>query len=126
MAPAPLLFLPSRLFATTVTTAKLSSLFSAASSSAGPLSSRKTFSHIFQECASQRDLVAGMAAHARMVTSGFNPTVFVANCLMHMYVRCSLLDLARKVFDHLTPRDTVSWNVMIAGIFARGNTLGVY
>ncbi|CAA6670673.1 unnamed protein product [Spirodela intermedia] len=76
---------------------------------------RRNFSRIFQECAAQVDLPAGMAAHGRMIISGFLPTFFVANCLLHMYVRCSRLDLAHHLFDHLPHRDTVTWNILLAG-----------
>ncbi|KAH9308457.1 hypothetical protein KI387_036368, partial [Taxus chinensis] len=32
-----------------------------------------------------------------------------------MYAKCERLDLARKVFDTLCKRETVSWNAMIGG-----------
>ncbi|XP_075501271.1 LOW QUALITY PROTEIN: pentatricopeptide repeat-containing protein At3g02330, mitochondrial-like [Primulina tabacum] len=76
---------------------------------------RKTFSNIFQECSKQRSLEPGQQAHARMVVSGFQPTIFVTNCLIQMYIKCSHLECANKVFDKLSERDTVSWNVMIFG-----------
>ncbi|KAF8407910.1 hypothetical protein HHK36_007048 [Tetracentron sinense] len=50
-----------------------------------------------------------------MITTGFNPTVFVMNCLIHMYIKCSSIDYASKVFDWMPQRDTVSWNAMIFG-----------
>ncbi|KAM0942603.1 putative tetratricopeptide-like helical domain superfamily [Dioscorea sansibarensis] len=81
---------------------------------------RKTFSHIFQECSRSQRPNAGKQAHAQMITSGFSPTIFVSNCLIHMYVRCSLLDLARKVFDEMSHRDTISWNAVISGYLQIG------
>ncbi|CAA7407756.1 unnamed protein product [Spirodela intermedia] len=96
-------------------------LFSAAAAAAAAMDlppatrKRRNFSRIFQECAAQVDLPAGMAAHGRMIISGFLPTFFVANCLLHMYVRCSRLDLAHHLFDHLPHRDTVTWNILLAG-----------
>lgn len=37
-----------------------------------------------------------------------------------MYVRCSLLDLARKVFDEMPHRDIISWNAVISGYLQTG------
>nr|XP_009767912.1 PREDICTED: pentatricopeptide repeat-containing protein At3g02330 [Nicotiana sylvestris] len=76
---------------------------------------RKTFSHIFQECAKQCTQDPGKQAHARMIISGFQPTIFVTNCLIQMYIKCSNLGYADKVFDKMPLRDTVSWNAMIFG-----------
>ncbi|OWM64474.1 pentatricopeptide repeat-containing protein At3g02330, mitochondrial [Punica granatum] len=81
---------------------------------------RKTFSHIFQDCSIQKAISSGKEAHAQMIVSGFTPTVFVENCLMQMYVKCSNLDYARKVFDGMPQRDTVSWNALVFGYAGHG------
>ncbi|CAA0820314.1 Pentatricopeptide repeat-containing protein [Striga hermonthica] len=81
---------------------------------------KKTFSHLFQECSRERSLEPGRQAHARMIASGFEPTVFVANCLLKMYIRCSRLDTARKAFDKMPQRDVVSWNSLISGYAVSG------
>ncbi|KAJ4786462.1 Pentatricopeptide repeat-containing protein [Rhynchospora pubera] len=73
------------------------------------------FSQIFQQYAETGAHLSGRSAHARMLTSGFVPTTHVLNCLMHMYVKCSDLDHAHKVFDRMPCRDLVSWNTVIAG-----------
>ncbi|XP_057859253.1 pentatricopeptide repeat-containing protein At2g33760-like [Cryptomeria japonica] len=36
------------------------------------------------------------------------------NKLIYMYVKCGSSDDARKVFDHMKERDSVSWNTIIA------------
>lgn len=56
-----------------------------------------------------------------MIISGFEPTVFVTNCLIQMYVKCWVLEYAAKVFDGMPQRDTVSWNTMIFGYSESGN-----
>ncbi|KAM7279863.1 hypothetical protein ACFE04_006997 [Oxalis oulophora] len=73
----------------------------------------KTFSHIYQECKYQGALNPGKQAHARMITSGFMPTVFVTNCLIQMYTKCSNLSYGCKVFDRMPHRDVISWNAMV-------------
>lgn len=56
-----------------------------------------------------------------MIVSGFIPTVFVTNCLIEMYRKCSRLDCARNVFDRMPDRDTVTWNAMVSGYASTGN-----
>ncbi|XP_004303223.1 PREDICTED: pentatricopeptide repeat-containing protein At3g02330 [Fragaria vesca subsp. vesca] len=84
----------------------------------------KTFSQIFQQCAHGRALHPGKQAHARMLISGFDPTVFVSNCLIQMYLKCRVLRYAAKVFDEMPQRDTVSWNTMIFG-YAESGDMGL-
>ncbi|XP_011658917.1 pentatricopeptide repeat-containing protein At3g02330, mitochondrial isoform X2 [Cucumis sativus] len=83
-------------------------------------STRKTFSHIFQECSNRRALKPGKEAHAHMILSGFTPTVFVTNCLIQMYVKCCALEYAYKVFEEMPQRDIVSWNTMVFGCAGAG------
>ncbi|XP_024975735.1 pentatricopeptide repeat-containing protein At3g02330, mitochondrial [Cynara cardunculus var. scolymus] len=87
-----------------------------------PLTSfvKRTFSHIYQQCSHQKALDHGKEAHAHMIVSGFLPTVFVTNCLIQMYIKCSNLEYAHKVFDRMPQRDTVSWNAMVFGYAGSG------
>ncbi|XP_030547967.1 pentatricopeptide repeat-containing protein At3g02330, mitochondrial [Rhodamnia argentea] len=82
---------------------------------------RKTFSHLFQDCSSQKALGPGKQSHACMIVTGFSPTVFVTNCLIQMYIKCSSLDYALKVFNRMPLRDTFSWNAVIFGYAGSGN-----
>nr|GMD51835.1 pentatricopeptide repeat-containing protein At3g02330 [Ipomoea batatas] len=81
----------------------------------------QTFCHIFRECSRRKALYAGKQAHALMVTSGFEPTVYVTNCLILMYTRCSDFNYADKVFDRMPNRDVATWNAMISRYSAVGD-----
>ncbi|KAI3813282.1 hypothetical protein L1987_18002 [Smallanthus sonchifolius] len=82
---------------------------------------KRTFSHIYQQCSHQKTLDHGKQAHAHMIVSGFVPTIFVTNCLIQLYIKCSNLQYAHKVFDRMPHRDTVSWNAMLFGYSGIGN-----
>ncbi|KAL4568599.1 hypothetical protein LXL04_024214 [Taraxacum kok-saghyz] len=76
---------------------------------------KRTFSHIYQQCSLQKTLHHGKEAHAHMIVSGFKPTIFVTNCLIQMYIKCTNMEYAHKVFDRMPQRDTISWNAMVFG-----------
>ncbi|KAF3774396.1 Pentatricopeptide repeat-containing protein [Nymphaea thermarum] len=81
---------------------------------------QKTYSHLLQEITSQQAAEAGKQAHAHMITSGFNPTIFVYNCLISMYIKTSNLAYACQVFNRMPERDLISWNTLLAGYAQSG------
>ncbi|XP_019454632.1 PREDICTED: pentatricopeptide repeat-containing protein At3g02330 [Lupinus angustifolius] len=86
-----------------------------------PTNLKLTFSHIFQKCSNLKSLNPGKQAHAQMILSGFVPTIYVTNCLLQFYCKCSNMDYAYKVFDRISQRDVISWNTMIFGYAGIGN-----
>ncbi|KAL5225583.1 hypothetical protein ABZP36_012222 [Zizania latifolia] len=88
-----------------------------------PAPANATFSRIFQLCAQagRESLSVGRTAHARMLVSGFVPTIFVSNCLLQMYARCAGAAYAQEVFDAMPHRDTVSWNTMLTAYSRSGD-----
>ncbi|KAL4591569.1 hypothetical protein LXL04_004538 [Taraxacum kok-saghyz] len=61
-------------------------------------------------------LDVGRMIHGEVLKMGLDSSsVFVQNTLLNFYAKCGNdgVDLARKVFDEMTIRDTVSWNTMI-------------
>lgn len=81
----------------------------------------QTFSHLFQDCSRQKAINPGKQAHGRMIVTGFQPTVFVTNCLIQLYVKCCNLKYAYKVFDGMSERDVISWNAMVFGYATVGD-----
>ncbi|QCE12767.1 cell division protease FtsH [Vigna unguiculata] len=78
-------------------------------------SKKLTFSHIFQKCSNLKALNPGKQAHAQMIVTGFVPNIYVANCLIQFYCKCSNMGYAFNVFDRMPERDVISWNTMIFG-----------
>ncbi|MED6217406.1 hypothetical protein PIB30_017466 [Stylosanthes scabra] len=53
--------------------------------------------------------------HCFVIRGCLDRDVFVMNALITCYSRCGQVVVARKLFDRMPERDTVSWNSMIAG-----------
>ncbi|XP_072959788.1 pentatricopeptide repeat-containing protein At2g39620 [Typha angustifolia] len=62
----------------------------------------------------------GLTLHSYAIRSGFESNVLVGNCLLDMYSKCGRLDYAWNFFNQMSHRDTVSWNVMLAGYAVHG------
>ncbi|XP_010923157.1 pentatricopeptide repeat-containing protein At2g39620 [Elaeis guineensis] len=62
----------------------------------------------------------GMALHSYVIRIGFESHLLVANSLIDMYSKCGRLDYARDFFNQMDNRDTVTWNVMLAGYAIHG------
>lgn len=63
---------------------------------------------------------AGMTLHAYVIRMGFQSKTPVGNCLIDMYAKCGWLDHSEKIFHEMKNKDTVSWNVMLAGYAVHG------
>ncbi|PRQ36020.1 putative pentatricopeptide [Rosa chinensis] len=55
---------------------------------------------------------------------GLEEDVFIGNSLIHFYAECGDLDYARKVFDEMLERNTVSWSSLICGYGMRNMRKG--
>ncbi|CAO2841613.1 unnamed protein product [Amaranthus hypochondriacus] len=58
----------------------------------------------------------GMLLHAHSIIDGFGSDMFVGSAVIDMYLSCSKIGFAYKVFDTVRQRDTVLWNTMISGL----------
>lgn len=58
--------------------------------------------------------VVGSRIHAMIEQSNFNFDVVVATTLISMYTKCSRLEDARRMFEKMPERNTVTWNAMMA------------
>ncbi|XP_062002710.1 pentatricopeptide repeat-containing protein At3g18970 [Rosa rugosa] len=77
-----------------------------------------TYKFVLGACArlpSIPTLVVGREVHARIVKEGIISNILVQTTLLHFYASNKDLDSARKVFDEMTERNSVTWNAMITG-----------
>lgn len=73
-----------------------------------------TLSSILPVCARSNDIISGLLMHLYVIKHGLDTDVFVSNALINMYSKFGRLRDAQRVFDHMTVRDLVSWNSIIA------------
>ncbi|KAM0927377.1 hypothetical protein ACQ4PT_002846 [Festuca glaucescens] len=82
-----------------------------------------TFASALRACAGLRSAALGRAVHRDAVRAGLasGGDVAVCDALVDMYAQCGDLDMARRVFEAMPGvRDTVSWNIMLAGCLRHG------
>uniref|UniRef100_A0A0E0K127 Uncharacterized protein n=1 Tax=Oryza punctata TaxID=4537 RepID=A0A0E0K127_ORYPU len=73
-------------------------------------------------CAGLRDARHLRELHDAVVVLGMEVTVIMANAMVDAYSKVGRVEDARRVFDQMTIRDSVSWTSMIAG-YCRANML---
>ncbi|XP_061355260.1 pentatricopeptide repeat-containing protein At4g13650 [Gastrolobium bilobum] len=82
----------------------------------------KTFAGVLRGCCSGNVVPVHYVEqiHARTITSGFENSLFICNPLIDFYFKNGFLNSAKKVFDNLQQRDSVSWVAMISGLSQSG------
>uniref|UniRef100_A0A0E0CT50 DYW domain-containing protein n=1 Tax=Oryza meridionalis TaxID=40149 RepID=A0A0E0CT50_9ORYZ len=73
-----------------------------------------SFSAALAACSRHASPSPGFSIHGFLLKSGFASDVFAANSLLHFYGSFGLHSLARKLFDEMPARDTVSFNTLIS------------
>ncbi|KAK2632353.1 hypothetical protein EUGRSUZ_L01664 [Eucalyptus grandis] len=66
-------------------------------------------------CSKFRSSVYGRQVHAEIVKDGYANNVCVGSALVHMYCKYGDIDDARRFFDMMPYKNTVTWNEMIHG-----------
>lgn len=81
-----------------------------------------TFSALIKAAAASLDAGAGAQVHAQVIAlGGFGSDLYVNNTLLDMYIKCGVLEDARRVFDDMPLRDVISWTAMVVGYVKSGN-----
>ncbi|XP_068646627.1 pentatricopeptide repeat-containing protein At5g40410, mitochondrial [Aristolochia californica] len=68
----------------------------------------------------------GMRLHGYVEKAGFLSFAEVVNSLITMHGKCGLIDLAHKLFEVVTTKNTVSWNSIITIHSQTGSVEGVF
>lgn len=71
-------------------------------------------------CADGKTLTAGVQFHALLVKVGYVSSIPIGSSLISFYSRCSQLEIAHRVFQNMTAKNTVTWTALISG-YAQDN-----
>ncbi|XP_050230810.1 pentatricopeptide repeat-containing protein At4g35130, chloroplastic [Mercurialis annua] len=80
-----------------------------------------TFPFVIKACGRLFWLTEGQKVHAKLIKIGLELDIYVCNCLVDMYFKFGLIEIAEKVFDEMPIRDLVSWNSMVSGYLLVGD-----
>lgn len=72
-----------------------------------------TLMTVLPGCASLVALAKGREIHAYAIRNALATDIAVGSALVDMYAKCGCLDIARRVFDSMTTKNVITWNVLI-------------
>lgn len=72
-----------------------------------------TISSLLPASANVMNLRRGREIHGFSIVSGIEDDLFVSTSLVDMYGKCGVISDAEKIFDHMTRKNTISWNSMV-------------
>ncbi|KAK8491139.1 hypothetical protein V6N11_037908, partial [Hibiscus sabdariffa] len=75
-----------------------------------------TYAFAIASASTLSDEKVGILLHEHAVVDGYGMDLFVGTAVVDFYLKIWRVDTARKVFDKMPVRDTVSWNSMISGL----------
>ncbi|XP_077253501.1 tetratricopeptide repeat (TPR)-like superfamily protein [Tasmannia lanceolata] len=79
-----------------------------------------TFPFLLKACTNLSALEETRQIHGHIIKYGLGDEVYAANSLLHVYAKYGRISSARRLFDRIQSRDTVSWNSMINGYAKSG------
>nr|GEX37164.1 hypothetical protein [Tanacetum cinerariifolium] len=79
-----------------------------------------TFGTVLTACGNLGRVKQGKEVHGKVVVSGICDNVVVDSSLVDMYGKCGSLSEARKVFDRMRERNSVTWCALLGGYCQKG------
>ncbi|GMI65415.1 hypothetical protein like AT1G09190 [Hibiscus trionum] len=80
-----------------------------------------TFSPLLKACSGLSDVRIGQCIHGEVIKSGFELFGSVQVGVLEVYSTGGRMEEAKKVFDGMSKRDVIVWNLMIRGFCKRGD-----
>lgn len=80
-----------------------------------------SYAIIINCCSSLTSLFQGKQVQGLILRNGYGSDVYVGTSLIDMYCKCGEVDGARRFFDMMPCRNTVTWNEMIHGYAHNGH-----
>ncbi|KAL6176741.1 hypothetical protein ACLB2K_053374 [Fragaria x ananassa] len=66
-------------------------------------------------CCTMQSLGAGIQIHSLVIKLGYELNLPVRNAIMYLYLKCGMINEARKLFNGMGDMSLITWNAMIAG-----------
>ncbi|XP_010550481.1 PREDICTED: pentatricopeptide repeat-containing protein At3g51320 [Tarenaya hassleriana] len=70
---------------------------------------------LLRACGRSARLKEGRSVHASLLKTLLNSNVIIDTALIDMYCKCKEVESGRRIFDSLSLRNVITWNVMILG-----------
>lgn len=80
-----------------------------------------TFAPLLKSCSNICDYRLGQCVHGEVLRVGFEWFSSIRIGIIELYVTCGRMGDAHKVFDDMSHRDVIVWNLMIRGFCKTGN-----
>ncbi|ONI18700.1 hypothetical protein PRUPE_3G233200 [Prunus persica] len=77
-----------------------------------------TFGTVLAACGNLGRLRQGREMHAKVITYGLCGNVVVESSLVDMYGKCGSVECARRVFDRIPKKNSVSWSALL-GVYCQ-------
>ncbi|XP_078444190.1 pentatricopeptide repeat-containing protein At1g03540-like [Wolffia australiana] len=81
-----------------------------------------SLSTVLRACAGLADARRGKELHGWFVRTGRRGDVVVGSALVDLYCKCGIVDYARRVFNEMPERNSITWNAMICGFAQNGRS----
>jgi pentatricopeptide repeat protein len=75
-------------------------------------------------CVCLDDLLIGKCFHTYAIKHAFMSNIYINTALLNLYNKCADLPSARRVFDEMGDRNSVTWCAMIGGYGMQGDSTG--
>lgn len=75
----------------------------------------QVFADVLKSCGTISGISSGKSLHSLVIRQGHNSCSFISKALLNMYAKCKALEDCQKLFDEITGRDTVTWNILLSG-----------
>ncbi|KAG0478377.1 hypothetical protein HPP92_013096 [Vanilla planifolia] len=74
-----------------------------------------SYAYVFRACAKLRAGREGRQVHTRVIKDGMESQTALMTSCVHFYAACRDVESARRLFDDMPERTSVSWNAMLTG-----------
>lgn len=79
------------------------------------------YTNLINHCLSLKSVKFAQTIHAQLIKFGFNGTTFMGNRFVDLYFKVGSFNDASKVFDEITNKNVISWNIWLNGLLKFGH-----